>query len=154
MVEQVIRKHIDNKNIISILQTIQERFGYIPEREAKIIAKKLNVPLVELYGVITFYSQFKLKPDGKYVIRVCKGTACHIHNSGQLINLLKEKLKINAGETTEDGLFTLELVNCLGACARAPVIMVNDEVFGNMTEKKLENLIEKLKKENNSAKGE
>jgi len=147
MNDEIAEKHDLNKNIIFILQTMQDKFGYIPEDRAKEISKKLNIPLVRLWGVATFYSQFKFKKPGKYMIQVCNGTACHVNNSAELINFLKEELKISEGETTKDGLFTLELVNCMGACARAPTMAVNGKVYGNLNSKKIKEIIRQYREQ-------
>lgn len=145
-IEDIIEKHIVDKNIVSILQSIQDKYGYIPEDKSKEIAKKLNVPLVRLWGVATFYSQFKFQKPGKYIIQLCNGTACHVNNSIELIEALKEDLKIEEGETTKDRLFTLELVNCVGACALAPTITINGKVHGNVTIEKLDEIIDYYRK--------
>ena len=143
--KEIIDKHVKDKNIISVLQSIQNKFGYIPEEEAKYLSKKLEIPLVKVYGIITFYNQFKLQQTGKYVFRICAGTACHVNNSKELIDHFKEKLEIDEGETTKDGIFTLEIVTCIGACARSPAIMLNGEVHGRMTKEKLNKLIKEIK---------
>ena len=144
-IKDIVKKHADDKNVISVLQSIQNKFGYVPEAEAKYVSKKLNIPLVKLYGVITFYNQFKLRKSGKYVVHICAGTACHVNNSKELIEYFKEKLNIKEGETTKDGLITLEVVNCIGACARAPAVLVNSTVYSKMTRDKLNKLINDLK---------
>jgi len=146
MVNEIVEKHQNNKNIITILQSIQEKFGYIPEKETAEIAKGLNIPLVKLWGVATFYSQFKFEKRGKYVIEVCNGTACHVNNSKDIIEHIKETLDIEEGKTTEDGLFTLELVNCIGACARSPAVMIDGKVYGNLDTKELNKIIKEYKK--------
>jgi NADH-quinone oxidoreductase subunit E len=146
-IEDILKKHEGDKNIISILQSIQNKYGYIPGDKAKEIAKKLNVPLVRLCGVATFYSQFKLHKPGKYIIQLCNGTACHVNNSTRLIEALKEELGIEEGETTKDGVFTFELVNCIGACAKSPTAAVNGKVYSNLTPKKLKKIIEEYKEQ-------
>lgn len=144
IIDSIVKKHENEKNIISVLQTVQEAYGFIPEHETAIIAKRLDIPLVKLWGVGTFYSQFKFKARGKYLIQVCNGTACHVNNSSELIEFLKEKLDIEEGETTSDGRFTLELVNCIGACARAPAIMINGKVYGNLTKESTGRIIDTI----------
>lgn len=144
MVKDILDKNPD-KNIIAILQGIQEKYGYIPEEKAAEAAKHLNLPLGRMWGIVTFYSQFKLTKPGKYIIQVCKGTACHINNADSLIDHLKEALNIDVGETTSDGLFSLELVNCIGACARAPAIMIDGKVYGKLAPKDLNKIIKEYR---------
>ena len=133
-------------NLIQILNEVQEKFGYIPEIAQKEISKFLNVPMAEIYGVITFYSRFTLEPKGKYTISVCLGTACYVKGSQKIIDRLKERLKIEAGQTTEDGMFSIDQTRCVGACGLAPVFTVNDEVYGKATVKKLDEVLDELLK--------
>jgi NADH-quinone oxidoreductase subunit E len=119
--------------LIPLLQSAQEHFGYVPRRAIKHIAEVTNIPESSVYGVITFYSQFRLQPMGKYVIRVCAGTACHVSGSKMLIETAQDELGIEVGDTTADGSFTLFTVACLGCCSLAPVMMVNDETHGRLT---------------------
>jgi NADH:ubiquinone oxidoreductase subunit E len=144
MVKEILEKNPD-KNIIAILQGIQEKYGYISEEKAAEAAKQLNIPLGRMWGIVTFYSQFKLHKPGKYIIQVCNGTACHINNADGLIERLKEVLDIDIGETTEDGLFSIELVNCIGACARSPAIMINGKVYGQLLPKDIDLIINEYK---------
>lgn len=146
MVNDIVRKHESDKNIISILQSIQEKYGYIPEKQTAKVAYRLNLPLVKFWGIATFYSQFRLQKQGKYVIRVCDGTACHVNRSEELLEFLKENLEIDVNQTTKDNIFTLETVNCIGACARAPAIMINETVYGNLDIPKLKKLLENFRK--------
>ncbi|MFT4302939.1 MAG: NADH-quinone oxidoreductase subunit NuoE [Candidatus Woesearchaeota archaeon] len=146
MTADIVKKHVSDKNIISVLQSIQGKYGYIPEKETQVIARELGIPLAKMFGVITFYSQFKLKKSGKYVISICNGTACHVNRSADIIESLKQHLKVELGDTTDDGLFTLECVNCIGACARAPAIMINGKVYGDLDSKKVIKVIEGYKK--------
>lgn len=145
MVNDIVKKHQSNKNIISILQSIQEKYGYIPEKQTGQVAKRLDLPLVKFWGIATFYSQFRLQKQGKYVIKVCDGTACHVNRSEELLEFLKEKLEIEINQTTEDNMFTLETVNCIGACARAPAIMINETVYGNLDNTRLNKILDSLK---------
>ena len=119
--------------LIPLLQSAQERFGYIPRRAIKYISGATNIPESAIYGVITFYSQFRLQPMGKYVIRVCAGTACHVSGSKMILEAVQDELGIEVGGTTEDGLFTLFTVACIGCCSLAPVIMVGDKTHGRLT---------------------
>lgn len=116
-------------------------------RFRKKIAEGLNIPLAEVYGVVTFYTQFSLNPKGKYKIQVCMGTACYVKGSGAILEKLKEKLEIDVGECTSDGKFSLEACRCIGACGLAPVIMINDDVYGRLVPDDIEGIIEKYKKE-------
>ena len=145
MEQEIIEKHNENKNIINVLQSIQEKFGYIPKNETASIAKALNLPLSKMWGVATFYSQFKFEKRGKFIIEECNGTACHVNGSGDLIETLQEILEVEPGHTTSDSLFTLELVNCIGACARAPAVMINGKVYGNLDNKELKKIINDYK---------
>ena len=119
--------------LIPLLQSAQEHFGYIPRRAIKHISDTTGIPESTIYGVITFYSQFRLRPMGKYVIRICAGTACHVSGAKQLIDAVQDELGIEVGDTTEDGVFTLFTVACLGCCSLAPVMMLNDETHGRLT---------------------
>ncbi len=119
--------------LIPLLQSAQEHFGYIPRRAIKYISEVTTVPESTIYGVITFYSQFRLQPMGKNVIRVCAGTACHVSGAKTIIEAVQDELGVEVGETTEDGLFTLFTVACLGCCSLAPVVMINDETHGKLT---------------------
>src|ERR1035437_4655119 len=114
--------------LIPVLQATQSLFGYIPQEAILKISEILNEPLSKVYGVITFYSFFSLKPRGKYLIRVCLGTACYVQGANQILTALKQQLSIEIGETTPDKLFTLDVGRCFGACGLAPIIMVNDDV--------------------------
>ena len=131
-------------NLIQMLNEVQEHYGYIPTKAQKILSEFLNVPMAEVYGVITFYSRFTLKPKGKYNIAVCLGTACYVKGSQKIMDRLKERLKIDAGETTGDGLFSIEETRCVGACGLAPVFTVNGEVYGKATVQTLDKVIDEL----------
>lgn len=137
----------DKDNLIQILNQIQEKFGYIPQIAQKEISNYLKISMAEIYGVITFYSRFTLEPKGKYAISVCLGTACFVKGSEQILNRVKDRLNIDIGKTTEDGKFSLDATRCVGACGLAPVFMVNDEVYGNATVKKLDEVLDKLMNE-------
>ncbi len=136
----------EDGNIISLLQDVQETFGYIPEKAVNWFSHKLDIPASRFYGIATFYSQFHLKPRGKNVITVCRGTACHVKGSERLINRIFMELDIPPDEdTTNDLKFTIEKVNCVGACGIAPVVILNKEVQGKVTLDKLMKEIKKLK---------
>jgi NADH:ubiquinone oxidoreductase subunit E len=137
--ERILTEYRQNEgNIITILQCVEETFGFIPEEAVNWFSKKLDIPASRFYGIATFYAQFHLKPRGKNVITVCRGTACHVKGSERLLNRLFIEFDIPPGEDTSDDLrFTVEKVNCVGACGIAPVIILNREVHGKMTLDKL-----------------
>lgn len=137
----------DRSNLIALLQDVQDIYGYLPEEALKDISEHLNISLSSVYGVATFYNQFRLTPLGKNVIRVCRGTACHVKNSANLLIALENELGITAGKTTRDKLFTLETVACIGACSIAPVININDEYYGRVTVKEIPKILNKYRKE-------
>ncbi|HOK05384.1 MAG TPA: NADH-quinone oxidoreductase subunit NuoE [Victivallales bacterium] len=136
-INEVIEKYHDKsrENLIPILQSIQEKFGYIPKDAISLIGEFLNLSSSKIYGVATFYNQFKFNPPGKYHIQVCRGTACHVKGSALILDALQKELKINSGQTTRDGLFSLEVVACIGACGLAPVISINGEFHAKLTPK-------------------
>ena len=135
----------DKSNLIQILNEVQENYGYIPKYSQISLSEYLDIPLAEIYGVITFYARFTLKPKGKYNIAVCLGTACFVKGSEKVLDKAKEILKIDVGETTEDGKFSLEATRCIGACGLAPVFTVNEEVYGKATPELMEKVIAEYK---------
>ncbi|MFA5514785.1 MAG: NADH-quinone oxidoreductase subunit NuoE [Desulfuromonadales bacterium] len=143
---QVIDKYLDMKGaLMPVLQGIQDAYGYIPEPCVHLVAERLNVYSSQIFGVLTFYAQFHLEPRGKYIIRVCMGTACHVKGAGRIADTIEERLGIGNGETSPDLKFTIEHVACIGACGMAPVIMVNDGTYGSLTVQKLDDVIKKYK---------
>jgi NADH-quinone oxidoreductase subunit E len=138
----------DQHNLIDILQEIQEVYSYLPEDIMAYVATALGISPGAVYGVVTFYSHFTLEPKGKYVIKVCDGTACHVKKSGDIIKILETELGLSGDKiTSDDMLFTLEVVACLGACGLAPVVVVNEDVYGAMDTVKTKELIDKIRKE-------
>ena len=137
----------EKSNLIPILQDVQDKYGYLPERLLLEVADYIDIPLSRVYGVATFYNQFRFNPLGKNVIRVCRGTACHVKNSANILQAIENELKIKAGQTSRDKMFTIETVACIGACSIAPVISINDEYFGRLTVKEIPKIISKYKKE-------
>ena len=133
--------------LISVLNDIQEKYGYIPKQAQIEISEYFNIPMAEIYGVITFYSRFTLQPKGKYNLSICLGTACFVKGSQSLLDRAKERLGIGAGEVTPDGKFSIDEVRCVGACGLAPVFMVNEEVYGKATVKQLDEVIDRYMKE-------
>ena len=134
----------EKDNLIQILNEVQDKFGYIPELSQKLISDYLKIPMAEIYGVITFYSRFTLEPKGKYTISICMGTACYVKGSQKILDRLKERLNILPGQTTEDGMFSVDETRCVGACGLAPVFTVNGEVYGKATVKMLDEVLDKL----------
>jgi NADH-quinone oxidoreductase subunit E len=142
--EIIDREADDEGSIISALEKIQGHYHYLPKEALILASQRLGVPLSQAYAVATFYNAFSLKPKGKYCLQICMGTACHVRGSPQLLDQMETKFNINAGETTPDHLFTLETVNCLGACALGPIVVVNDEYSGQMTVQKSDALMKRL----------
>jgi NADH-quinone oxidoreductase subunit E/NADP-reducing hydrogenase subunit HndA len=127
---EIISRYKDEKTpLMMILSDIQKEFGYIPLEVQELVSEQIGVPVAEIYGVVTFYSFFSLNPKGKYVIGVCLGTACYVKGAQQVIDKFSEILNIKPGETTEDGLFTLEALRCIGACGIAPALSINGKVY-------------------------
>jgi len=140
----VIDKFIDLPgNLMPVLQGCQDEYGYIPRNVADHIAERLNVYPSQIYGVLTFYAQFHLKPRGRFIIRVCMGTACHVQGAERIKDTFYDKIGIGHAETTEDRRYTFESVACLGACGMAPLAMVNDDTYGKMTVQKVDEILAK-----------
>jgi NADH-quinone oxidoreductase subunit E len=144
-IKQVIDKFSGKKGIlIPLLQEVQKVENYLPKETMRFVSEKTGIHLAEIYGVATFYTMFRLKPQGKHVIRVCKGTACHVSDANSILLAIQQKLNLEEGEdTTEDGLFTVMEVACLGCCSLAPVIMVNDNTHGKLTPESVEKILAK-----------
>lgn len=143
---KVIEEHKDQKGgLMPVLQEAQAIFGCVPLDVQEIIAEGMNVTLSEVYGVATFYSQFSLEPKGEYVCGVCLGTACYVKNSQKVLDKLSSELNIEVGHTTPDGKFTIQATRCLGACGLAPVMMINDEVYGRLTPEEIPGILAKYK---------
>jgi NADH-quinone oxidoreductase subunit E len=137
--------------LIPLLQSAQEHFGYIPRRAIKYIADVTGTPEAGVYGVITFYSQFRLQPMGRHVIRVCDGTACHVSASRMLIDAIEDELGIEVGGTTADGLFTLTTVACLGCCSLAPVMMIDEDTHGKLTPASVRRILRDVRRRDEAA---
>lgn len=148
--EEIFEKY-ENKpeNILLILHDIQDEnpYKYLTEEDLKEVSERLDLPYSFVYGVASFYSMFSLKPRGKYIIRVCESPPCHLMGAENILEELKKILKIDIGETTDDRLFTLELSSCLGVCGVAPAIMINNDVYGNLTKEKIVEIIDNLRRE-------
>lgn len=132
--------------LIAVLHKAQELFGFLPVEAMNVVSEEMNIPTAHIWGVATFYHFFSLKPKGKHVISVCLGTACYVKGADDILKKLKDELKINLGGTTEDKLFTLQEARCLGACGLAPVIMVDDKIYGDLTPKKVTEIIKNYRK--------
>jgi len=142
LAHKIIDKYIDMPgNLMPVLQGAQDEYGYIPRAVADLIAERLNVYPSQIYGVLTFYAQFHLKPRGKFIIRVCVGTACHVQGAPRIVETFFDKLHIGHAETSPDLRYTFEKVACLGACGMAPLAMVNDATYGAMTVQKVSEIV-------------
>ncbi len=145
--KEIIKEYKDKRQaLLPCLHYIQQKHGYINEEMMTFLAEELSVPRVDIYGIVSFYSMFSLKPRGKHVIRICASLACYLEGSNDILKTLKELLEIKVGETTPDGKFTIEEVSCLGLCDRAPAMMINDREYGNLTSDKVKEIIESYKK--------
>ncbi len=134
-----------SQHIVDVLQDIQHEEGYIPEGAMQAVSKGLSVPLIEVYRLASFYKAFSLSPRGKHLITVCLGTACHVRGAPRMLDEVRGQLGVEPGETTEDGMFTLECVNCLGACALGPIVVLDGDYHGQMTPNKLRKLVQSVR---------
>ncbi|MCD6101825.1 MAG: NADH-quinone oxidoreductase subunit NuoE [Candidatus Cloacimonetes bacterium] len=140
--DEVLEQYKDRAgNLIPILQNIQTKLGYLSKETIKYISTKTKIPVSEIYGVVTFYTQFRLQPIGKNIIRICHGTACHVANASKIADTIFEELNVKPGGTTEDLKFSVEVVACLGCCSLAPVMMINDKVYGRLTSEKVKKIL-------------
>ncbi len=148
-IDSILASHPDARRdaLIPILQEVQDRMGYLSRDAVVKIGEHLKLPASKIYGVATFYNQFRFKPLGKYHIQVCRGTACHVKGSLSVLDAVKQALNLAPGDTSRDGLFSLEVVACLGACGLAPVITVNGEFFAGLSPAKVEKIIRDVRKE-------
>ncbi len=143
---KLIKEHKEQQGaLMPVLQGAQEIYGYLPLEVQEMVSEGLNIPLEEIYGVVTFYSQFSLYPKGEYKVSVCLGTACYVKGAGDIYAKLMEKLNIKGGECTPDGRFSLDACRCIGACGLAPVMMVNDDVYGRLVPDDIEGILEKYR---------
>lgn len=146
-INEIIARYQDEKTpLMMILSDIQKEYGYIPLEVQELVSEKTGVPVAEIYGVVTFYSFFSLNPKGKYVIGVCLGTACYVKGSQQVIDKFSEILNIKPGETSEDGLFTLDALRCIGACGIAPAITINGKVYPKVAVSSVPGIVEEYRK--------
>ncbi len=145
-VDQIVTKYgADQRALISLLLDIQDQFYYLPQEALERVAEKVGVPPVQVYQVARFYKAFSLKPRGKHMLTVCVGTACHVRGGERLVDQLGRLLKVAPGETTEDKLFTLQTVNCLGCCALGPVLVVDGTYYGKMSATKIDKVLNKYR---------
>ena len=145
-IDEVIQKEYTESYLIAVLHKAQELYGYLPEDVMDQIAEKMQIPTAHIWGVATFYHYFNLKPVGKHTVSVCMGTACYVKGADKVLETLKKELGVQVGQTTEDKLFTLQAARCLGACGIAPVIMIDDKIYGELDPKKTVNLINQYRK--------
>ena len=152
-IDKILDKYQNAKrdSLILILQEVQELEGYISKESIKRIGERLNLPASKIYGVATFYNQFRLEPIGRNHILICRGTACHVKGSKAVLERLMQELNIKAGQTTKDGLFSIETVACIGACGLAPVIAINGKFYAKLTPDSVVEIIDKYRKENENA---
>lgn len=143
VVDECIQKN--SNSLIPVLQDIQSHYNYLPEEIFDEVSQKMNIPLIDVYGVATFYKSFSLTPKGKHIITVCMGTACHVRGGQRIADRMARELEIEPGETTPDMNFTLETVNCLGCCAIGPIMMIDGEYYGQMTIQKAISLLNEYK---------
>lgn len=143
---EIIQKHKYQKTrLITILQEVQEVYRFLPQEVLTYVATALDMPVAEVYGVATFYAHFSLEAKGKYVIKVCDGTACHVKGSSKLLDTLRSQLKLNTEKhTTDDMLFTIEAVSCLGACGLAPVMVINEQVYGEVNSARCSEILKQI----------
>ncbi|MGB9812063.1 MAG: NADH-quinone oxidoreductase subunit NuoE [Thermovenabulum sp.] len=145
VLQEALKDYKESKNnLITALQIAQEIYGYLPRKALYYIAEEMKVKPAKVFGVATFYTQFRLKPIGKHLIMLCQGTACHVNGSELIKNAICDELKIEEGETTEDGLFTLQNVACLGCCSLAPVMMIDGEAYGKLTPDRAREIIREI----------
>lgn len=146
LIAPVLDEYADVKgSLITILQNTQEIYGYLPKEAIELISERTGIATSEIMGVGTFYTQFRFEPVGKYLIMLCQGTACHVNSSELILQTIKDELGIDDGQTTEDGLFSLKCVACLGCCSLSPVMMINEDTYGSLTPDKTKKILKELR---------
>lgn len=144
-VKEIVRPYAGKPSeLIQALHRVQSALGYVPKEAQEVVAEIVGVPPSQVRGVLTFYHFFRIRPSGRHTIRVCLGTACHVRGGERVLSALEEELKVKVGETTADGKFTLEVARCLGCCGLAPVMMIDDEVYGKLDPKKARQIVRSL----------
>jgi NADH:ubiquinone oxidoreductase subunit E len=147
-IEPIVERYKNGKSsLIAVMQDVHQAFGYLPEEVLHDVARRIDVPISTFYSLATFYKSFRLEPIGKKHVCVCVGTACHVRGASRIVETLERELHIPAGETTEDGNYTLETVNCLGACALGPLVTINGEYHGKVDQKKIGRLLKTMRQE-------
>jgi len=142
--DAIVEKYKDTRGaLIQVLHEVQEVYGYLPLEVQRAVSEKMNIPLAEIYGVVSFYTQFSIYPKGKYQINVCMGTACYVKGANEILDKFRTRLSIDVGECTEDGMFSLEACRCIGACGLAPVVTINDDVYGKLVADDVDGIIDK-----------
>jgi NADH-quinone oxidoreductase subunit E len=142
----LLTKAKESSSLIPLLQSAQYSYGFIPESTIYYISEIAGIPAADIYGVITFYTQFRLKPLGRYLIKICEGTACHVNGAKKILKTVYNELGITVGETDEEGLFSLQSVACLGCCSLSPVMMINNQTYGRLTVEKVKTILEEYRK--------
>ena len=146
LLQEVLEEYAPVKgSLITILQHTQELYGYLPQEAILLISEKTGIAASEIMGVGTFYTQFRFAPVGKYLIMLCQGTACHVNSSQLILQTIRDELGIDDGQTTEDGLFSLKCVACLGCCSLSPVMMINEDTYGSLTPDKTKKILKELR---------
>jgi len=146
-IDEVKQKPYKDSYLIAVLHKTQALYGYLPQDIIDEIALDMDIPTARIWGVATFYHYFNLKPQGKHQISVCLGTACYVKGAAQIMEILKQHLKVEVGQTSEDGLFTLRPARCLGACGLAPVVMIDETIYGELTPKKITDIVNKYQRQ-------
>lgn len=142
--DAIVEKYKDTRGaLIQVLHEVQEVYGYLPLEVQRAVSEKMNIPLAEIYGVVSFYTQFSIYPKGKYQINVCMGTACYVKGANEILDKFRTRLSIDVGECTEDGMFSLEACRCIGACGLAPVVTINEDVYGKLVADDVDGIIDK-----------
>lgn len=145
-IKEIVEKHKDVRGVlISVMHEVQRLYGYLPEEALQVVCAGLKIPMAEIYGVATFYSEFTLEPKGEYTIKVCMGTACYVKGAQGIIDKLSSIIDIEVGKTTKDGKFTLEAARCLGSCGLAPVMTIGDKVYGGVHPNDVIKILEEYK---------
>ncbi len=143
---ELITRAKESGSLIPLLQSAQDSYGYVPEMAIHYISELVNIPASDIYGVVTFYTQFRLAPLGRHLIKICEGTACHVNGAKKILKMLNNELGITTGETDPEGLFTLQSVACLGCCSLSPVMMIGSETYGSLTPDKVKTIIDRYRK--------